>query len=142
MARGYWLPENYENLPACDGFYVDADAVYANGNVEDVWETVVDSCIEKLIFKDPTLIRCGSWRENPKGPQRFVLARNDKVDIILEDVERHLAVYALIPEDCEFPGYAKRSFPKYLRILKESLTELYPGHIRHRTNSWNVQKVG
>ncbi len=37
MGRGYWLPPAYENLAACDGFYIEAEAVYT-GDPYDDWE--------------------------------------------------------------------------------------------------------
>ena len=70
------------------------------------------------------------------------MLNNRHVEIIVEDADSYVAVYVIVPEDCAAPGFAKRSFPRYLAMLKETLTELYPGAISKRINSQHIKKVG
>ena len=42
MGRGYWLPPSAENLVACDGFYIDAAAIYTTDPYED-WEKFLNT---------------------------------------------------------------------------------------------------
>ena len=46
MGRGYWLPPAYENLAACDGFYIEAEAVY------DDWEKFINTLSVKLSYRE------------------------------------------------------------------------------------------
>ena len=48
MGRGYWLPPAYENLAACDGFYIEAEAVYT-GDPYDDWENYLSRSAFKLL---------------------------------------------------------------------------------------------
>ena len=56
MGRGYWLPPAYENLAACDGFYIEAEAVYT-GDPYDDWEKFINTLSVKLSYREKTL-RC------------------------------------------------------------------------------------
>ena len=76
------------------------------------------------------------------GQDYFVLLYNRHIEIIVEDADGYVAIYAIIPDTCEAPGFAKRSFPRYLAMLKETLTELYPGAVSKRINSQHIKKVG
>lgn len=141
MGRGYWIPENHDRLAACDGFYIDSRAAYAKGITEG-WERFLDRLSKRLCFRERTFRRVCGWKAGGFGQSYFVLVENRHVEIIAEDVDGYIAVYVLIPEECPKQGMAKRSFPKYLAMLQESLTELYPGSIYKRLNSQHIKAVG
>lgn len=141
MGRGYWLPPKAEDLAAYDGFYIDSDAIYS-GDTEKDWNRFLELLCKKLSFHEKTLRKQCAWKPCSAGQSRFVVLQNQHVDIIVEDVDDYVAVYAVIPEDCEFPGYAKRSFKRYISILQTVLTDLYPGKIRKRINSQHTKLVG
>lgn len=141
MGRGYWLPPSYENLAACDGFYIDAGAVYTDNPYDD-WEKFINTLSFKLSYREKTLKKICAWKPCGAGQSRFVVLQNRHVDIIADDADGYVAVYVIIPEDCEHPGFAKRSFPQYLSLLQTVLTEMYPGSIRKRLNSQHTKAVG
>lgn len=141
MGRGYWLPPNHDELVASDGFYIEADRVYGD-DISTGWDNFLKMLCRKLKFKDNTFQEVCEWESCGMGQSRFVLLKNRHVDIIAEDADGYVAVYAIISEDNVAPGFAKRSFPRYLAMLKEMLTELYPGAVFKRRNSQHLQKVG
>lgn len=141
MGRGYWLPPNHADLVESDGFYIEADSVYGN-DIDTGWENFLTQVCNKLKIKEVTFKKVCEWKSCGMGQSRFVLVRNRHVDIIAEDSDGYVAVYAIIPEDNAAPGFAKRSFPRYLAMLKEILTELYPGAVFKRQNYRDLQKVG
>ena len=141
MGRGYWLPPADENLAACDGFYIEAEAVYT-GDPYDDWEKFINTLSVKLSYREKTLEKICAWKPCGAGQSRYVVLRNRHVDIIADDADGYVAVYAVIPEDCEYPGFAKRSFPQYVSLLQKVLTDMYPGSIRKRINSQHIQAVG
>lgn len=141
MGRGYWLPPRHDKLIASDGFYVDSSAVY-DTDISAGWDKLLDNVSKSLMFKDKTFNKFCNWKSCGLGQNYFVLLYNRHVEIIVEDADGYIAVYAIIPEDCEAPGFAKRSFHRYLNMLKETLTELYPGAVSQRINSQHIKKVG
>lgn len=141
MGRGYWLPPNHEALVASDGFYVECDSVYG-ADIDAGWESFLEVLCRKLKIKENTFQQVCEWKTSGMGQSRFVLVRNRHVDIIAEDSDGYVAVYAIIPENNAAPGFAKRSFPRYLAMLKEILTELYPGAVFKRHNYRDLQKIG
>ena len=140
MGRGYWLPPNHEELVASDGFYVESDCVYG-ADLAAGWEAFLQTVCKKMKFKDNTFQKVCEWKSCGMGQSRFVLLQNRHVEIIAEDADGYVAVYAIIPEDNPAPGFAKRSFPRYLAMLKDVLTELYPGAVFKRRNSQHLQQV-
>lgn len=141
MGRGYWLPPSCETLIAYDGFYIDSNAVYTD-SLELGWNDFINTLCKKMSFYDKTLEKQCSWKSCGVGQSRFVILKNRHIDIIAEDVDDYIAVYAVIAEDCICPGFAKRSFPKYISILQTVLTNMYPGNIRKRINSQRTKAVG
>ena len=140
MGRGYWLPPQHDKLTASDGFYIDSSAVYEN-DISAGWDKLLDSVSKKLIFKEKTFNKLCDWKSCGLGQNYFGLLHNRHVEIIAEDADGYVAVYVIIPDSCEAPGFAKRSFPRYLAMLKETLTELYPGAVYNRINSQHIKKV-
>ena len=141
MGRGYWLPPQHDKLTASDGFYIDSSAVYEN-DISAGWNKLLNNVTKKLIFKEKTFNKFCNWKSCGLGQNYFVLLYNRHVEIIVEDADGYVAVYAIIPDTCEAPGFAKRSFPRYLTMLKETLTELYPGAVSKMINSQHINKVG
>lgn len=141
MGRGYWLPPAHENLPAYDGFYIDSNAVYKE-NLDQDWENLLNKLCIKMAYHEKTLRRICDWRTCSAGQSRFVILQNRHVDIIAEDDDGYIAVYVIIPEDCECPGFAKRSFPQYVSLLKAVLIDMYPGSILKRINSQHTKAIG
>lgn len=141
MGRGYWLPPAHENLPAYDGFYIASSAVYKQNPDQD-WEDLLNKLCTKMAYHEKTLQRICDWKACGAGQSRFVVLQNHHVDIIAEDNDDYIAVYAIIPEDCERPGFSKRSFPQYVSLLKAVLTDMYPGNVRKRINSQHTKPVG
>ena len=141
MGRGYWLPPGHDKLVASDGFYIDSSAVYEN-DISAGWNKLLDTVSKRLIFKEKTFNKFCNWKSCGLGQNYFVLLYNRHVEIIVEDADGYVAIYAIIPEDSKAPGFAKRSFPRYLAMLKETLTELYPGAVSKRINSQHIKKVG
>lgn len=140
MGRGYWLPPAHENLFAYDGFYIDSNAVYKE-NPDQGWENLLYKLCVKMAYREKTLRKVCDWRTCGAGQSRFVVLQNRHVDIIAED-DGYIAVYVIIPEDCECPGFAKRSFPQYVSLLKAVLIDMYPGSVRKRVNSQHIITVG
>lgn len=141
MGRGYWLPPSHKNLVAYDGFYIDSNAVYKENPDKD-WENLLNLLCVKMAYREKTLRKFCDWRSCGAGQSRFVVLQNRHVDIIAEDDDGYIAVYVIIPEDSECPGFAKRSFPQYISLLKSVLIDMYPGSIRKRINSQHVESVG
>lgn len=141
MGRGYWLPPNNDELTASDGFFIDGSAVYTDNSTAD-WENFLENLCKKLIFQEKTFQKFCNWKSCGMGQNYFVLAYNRHVEIIAEDTDGYIAVYAIIPEDCEAPGFAKRSFQRYITLLFKILTEMYPGAVSKRTNSRKLTLVG
>lgn len=147
MSRGYWLPDNHENLLCCAGFYIPANVINKTGDAAVDWEIFERSVCSALLEKDKTLNKYCSFRTRVTKP-RYVLARNSDVDIVAEQfegpriqnqaVEEYVAVYAIIPEDCGCPEKAECSFDHYLSILQDVLCAEYPGHVFERVNSRKI----
>ena len=66
MGRGYWLPPSAENLVACDGFYIDAAAIYTTDPYED-WEKFLNTLCVKLSYREKTLQRICAWKACSAG---------------------------------------------------------------------------
>lgn len=141
MGRGYWLPPSHENLAAYDGFYIDSNAVYKENPDQD-WEIMLHKLCVKMAYREKTLRKVCDWRNCGAGQSRFVVLQNRHVDIIAEDDDGYIAVYVIIPEDCECPGFEKRSFSQYVSLLKAVLIDMYPGSVLKRLNSQHVKAVG
>lgn len=141
MGRGYWLPPRHEQLTASDGYYIDSSAVYGD-DISAGWDKLLESVSKRLMFKEKSFNKYCNWKSCGLGQDYFVLLCNRHIEIIVEDADGYVAVYAIIPETCEAPGFAKRSFSRYLGMLKETLIELYPGAVSKRINSQHIKKVG
>lgn len=140
MGRAYWLPPNAAGLEACDGFYIQGDGVYKADFCND-WEKFLQSLCKSIRLKDRSFFRVCAWENRGRCESRFVVLRNDYIDIISEDVNGDIAVFAIIPESCRFKKTALKFFPKYISILKQSLTELYPQKIYKRKNARVTETV-
>ena len=143
MGRGYWLPPNAKELAACDGYYIDLEAAYDQAkSPSENWEHFLSICSQKLMEKDKSFQVVGDWKSSGNQRKRFVLLSSPRYDVVVEEVGCYLAVFLLIPEDCKQPGSAKRSFSTELKRLRHVLTNVYPGHVRHRIHSRETELVG
>ena len=140
--RGYWLPPGYGKLIAYDGYYIEAEAVYTTPDIYTDWERFLTSLYTGLHAKVPFLQQVCDWEPSPSGADRFVLAKDVWVSIILEDVDSYVAVYAIVPEGCKTPGKAKRHLSVIVRRLQSLLTASYPGHVWQRRNSQRLKYIG
>lgn len=140
MGRGYWLPPSCETLTDYDGFYIESSAVYKDSFEQD-WDEFLNKLCIKLSYQDKTLKKKYLWKSCAAGQSRFVVLANRHVDFITEEFDNFIAVYVVIPEDCECLGFAKRSFPQYVKLLKEVLTDMYPGSVYMRINSQKIKSV-
>lgn len=139
--RGYWIPEG---SLAYEGFYVKTAAVYTTGNSTHDWETFLTGVGRGLLLKDKTLEIYCEYRL-----RRFVLARNSMVEIVVEQCDGlrddpatgYLAVFVIIPEDCEAPYRAEHFFNHDVEILKSTLFALYPHNVFERVNSQNIKET-
>ena len=141
MGRGYWLPPNAESLLCCDGFYIDSEAVYKKG-CEQGWDEFINHIARKLQLADNSFEKVCEWQSCDLGESRFVIAENQHIQLVADDACGYVAVYAIIPENCSKPAFAKRSFPKYLQMLNGIVTEKYKGNVYHRCNSSHIEQVG
>lgn len=146
--RGYWLPDGCKELQAYDGFYIPARVVYKTADIDAGWAAFEKTVIIELTEKDKTLRRFCDMRSCIKK-MRYVLVRNSEVDIIAEQCdgpkghsdEEYIAVFAIIPEDCDSPLKALRFFNHYVSILRDVLCKLYPGDVYERVNSQKIKPI-
>ena len=142
MGRGYWLPPGHEKLKYFDGFYVDCAAVYTDSDIETGWQLFLDNVCNKLAHKNPNYKRICEWVPCNLGQSRFVLMENDYIEIIAEEADGYIAVYAIVPETKKNITSTNRHFQTAVKELKDILLELYPGNISRRLNSQHIEIVG
>lgn len=141
MGRGYWYPPNGENLAACDGFFIDAQAVYQK-EIENDWNAFLSTVCEGMRRKDPNLQTVKNWETVDAGTARYVLLTDGSVEVIAEDTDGYVAVFVIIPETTRNKEKAKRMFGKYYSDLKKLLCDSYPGFVKKRLNSQYLEDVG
>ena len=142
MGRGFWLPPGADNLPLYDGFYIDSKAVYTGDDMTADWQDFLDKVCGLLQKRNNSLQKRCEWFPCDLGQSRFVLMENECVQIIAEDADGYIAVYAIVPETCACNSRAKQAFPFVLQNLKDTLIELYPGAVSRRLNSQHTERVG
>ncbi len=142
MGRGYWLPPGAETLPLYDGFYVDCKAVYTGDDLTTDWQAFLDKVCGAMQEECGTMQRLCDWVPCDLGQSRFVLLQNEMVQIIAEDADGYIAIYAIVPETCVSKAMAKHLFDGILQKLRCVLTGLYPGFVAKRLNSQHIEKVG
>lgn len=140
MGRGYWLPPGADKLAACDGFYIQGDAIYKSDFSKD-WDTFLQNLCNGLCFKDRSFLKICAWETCGFAENRFVVLKNKYIDIVADDSDGDIAVYALIPENCRMKKTALKVFPEYLSVLKTVLTELYPNKVYRRKNARVTEPV-
>lgn len=141
MGLKYYLPENYENLEACEGFYIDNKAFFNTNEITEAkWNKVVEEFIIKIKRFVPGLIPVNDW-DNNMGIRRFVLLKNSSVQIVMGDDERYTAIFLIIPESCENVRQAKRELDGTFKILRNYLVRKYPNAVYKRKNTWNLEPV-
>ena len=138
MGNEYWLPPKHDQLPAYDGYAVNSQAVYPTDK-EKGWEHLLNGIYTRMHYRDNSFTKICCWEMSDSGESRFVVCKNRHTEIIAEDVSRYVAVFAIIPEACPHPGYAKRSFPRYAQWLKAVLSDMYPDSVRHMATSRHTE---
>lgn len=141
MARGYWLPENSENLLACNGFFVDEKAV-AESDADKRWSVFLEQVSNELRSRQRTLQAKNKWQTSSNGATRFVVLSNNHIDVVAGESRGYYAIYILIPEDCKMPYTAKDAFWRYMLDLKQTLISLYPGCVKQRKNYRQLIDIG
>ena len=141
MERGYWLPPRAKYLAAYAGFYIDSETVY-QANMDSGWNRLLDGLCQKMTGYEASFQKRCAWTPRQSGRRRFVILKNEEVEIIAEDDDGYVAVFVIIPEDCRNPEEIKQIFPRYVTLLRTALAEMYPGHILKRINSQHVKEVG
>ena len=133
MERGYWLPPRAKHLAAYAGFYIDSETVY-QANMDSGWNQLLDGLCQKLTNYESSFQKRCAWTNKQAGRNRFVILKNEEVEIIAEDDDEYVAVFVIIPEDCRNP--------EDVTLLRTALAEMYPGHILKRINSQHAKAVG
>ena len=141
MERGYWLPPRAKHLAAYAGFYIDSETVY-QANMDSGWNQLLDGLCQKLTNYESSFQKRCAWTNKQAGRNRFVILKNEEVEIIAEDDDEYVAVFVIIPEDCRNPEEIKQIFPRCVTLLRTALAEMYPGHILKRLNSQHAKAVG
>lgn len=141
MERGYWQPPNADFLPACKGFFVTGKAVYTGPNIETDWERFLELLSSNLPRYIPSLKKVGKWQHKGVGQSRFVLLSDEYADIVVEDIDEYIAVFALIPEDCHHVKAATDRFFQYVSALRRLLTYAYPSCVFQRINSQIIRPI-
>ena len=141
MERGFWLPPRAKHLAAYAGFYIDSETVYQE-NMDSGWNRLLDGLCRKITGYDASFQKRCVWTNLKTGRNRFVILKNEEVEIVAEDDDEYVAVFVIIPEDCRNTEETKQIFPRYVTLLRTALAELYPGHILKRINSQHVKEVG
>ena len=141
MERGFWLPPRAKHLAAYAGFYIDSETVYQE-NMDSGWNRLLDGLCRKITGYDASFQKRCVWTNLKIGRNRFVILKNEEVEIVAEDDDEYVAVFVIIPEDCRNTEETKQIFPRYVTLLRTALAELYPGHILKRINSQHVKEVG
>lgn len=139
MDRGYWLPPGYRKMAAYGGYYIQADAVYTSADIDADWDAFLKKCCAALLYSIPSMQKVCKWVTD--GTSRFVLTADALVEIIAEDNEDYVAVYAIVPVSCAKPKAAKRHFSAVEKKLKHALCSVYPGQIWQRLNSQHIRRV-
>ena len=103
---------------------------------------LLDGLCQKLTNYESSFQKRCAWTNKQAGRNRFVILKNEEVEIIAEDDDEYVAVFVIIPEDCRNPEEIKQIFPRYVTLLRTALAEMYPGHILKRINSQHAKAVG
>lgn len=139
MERGFWLPPGYREMVAYGGYYIQADAIYTTADIDADWDAFLQKCCAALLRAIPSMGIACKWVTD--GPSRFVLVADPLVEIVAEDNEGYVAVYAIVPASCAKPKAAKRHFSAVEKKLKQALCSLYPGQVWQRLNSQHIRRV-
>ena len=141
MGRGYWVPPNSKKLPACDGYYVNVNAI-AETDIEKRWNTFLEQVSKGLQSKEKSLKIKKDWSVLDEGRGRFIVLFDSFVEVIAEEINDYFAIFVLIPEQCSEKAIAKRDFYRYLSNLRNTLTKLYPSFVYKRKNYRQLINIG
>jgi hypothetical protein len=141
MGNKYWTPENAQNLKGCEGFYIE-NKVFFGMQIpgECQWDESLSELVLKLKRFIPSMRVIDDW-ENCCGIHRYVLLRNELVEIVFGEDEHYAPIFLIIPESCTDTEKAKREFKNALEPLKHYLLRKYPNQVYRRKNTWNLELV-
>lgn len=141
MGLMYFMPENYQSLEACEGFYIGNKAFFGTEVPNEVnLDESISDFIKKLKRFIPNMSAVND-RDNNMGISRLVLLKNPLMQIVMGDDERYTAIFLIIPESCEDIRQAKREFDGTLKILRNYLIRKYPNAVYKRKNTLNLEPV-
>jgi len=142
MGNKYWLPDNHDNLTACDGFYIKNEVFFFGMKAPDEqqWDKSIKELTTKLKRFIPSMDVVNDWK-NSMGISRYVLVSNDSLEIILGEDDDYAPIFLIIPENCGNTVKAKREFKSVLDALRNYLVRKYPNQIYRRKNTWNLELV-
>lgn len=72
------------------------------------WNQLLDGLCQKLTNYESSFQKRCAWTNKQAGRNRFVILKNEEVEIIAEDDDEYVAVFVIIPEDCRNPEEIKR----------------------------------
>jgi len=139
MGHKYYMPENHENLSVCEGFYIGNKVFFGAGEPsEEQWNSSMAELVMKVKRFLPEFRIINEW-ESGMGIRRYVLMRNDLMEIIMGEDEEYASIFLIIPETCQSEAKAKCEFEKTFKILKSFLMHKYPEQVYRRKNTWNLE---
>jgi hypothetical protein len=143
MGHKYWLPEDYKNLTAFDGFYIENKVFFdTNEPNQEQWDNSITDFIKKIKRFLPSMRIVNEW-ETSMGTRRYVLMRlrNETLSLIMGEDEHYAAIFLILPECSEDYMRFKREFEKTLGELRKYLLYKYPNAVYKRKNTWNLELV-
>lgn len=141
MGLRYYLPENYENLQACEGFYIDNKAFFGTDEPDtEQWDSVLAHFTEKIHRFVPTLKQFIKW-ESCMGISRLILLKGHNVQVVLGDDERYVSIFVIIPENCLLSESAEHEFQNAHFAISNYLARKYPEKVFKRKNTWNLEPL-
>jgi len=149
MGKGNYLLPMHNLLAGYGGYYIDLEALYG----EEYWESEADDDYFRERWDDfkVTLVDVMSkkfqslvWVDKHKWDgysHRYVLMENNLVELIICEEDTYMAVYFIIPLECEREILAKIHLQRYINHLKMILLVSYPNYIRERCGPWTSSRV-
>ena len=141
MGHRYWMPENHENLAACEGFYIE-NKIFFGMDIPNTkqWDKSIAELVTKLKRFIPGMDTVNDWKSN-SGIHRYILLCNDSAEIILGEDEHYASIFLIILESRDDDTKAKREFKSILESLRNYLMHKYPNEVYRRKNTWNLELV-
>jgi hypothetical protein len=143
MGHKFWLPEDYKNLTAFDGFYIANKVFFGSSEpTQEQWDNSIADFIKKVKRFLPSMRIINEW-ETGMGVRRYTLMRlrNETLSLIMGEDEHYAAIFLILPECCEDYIRFKKEFDKILNELRKFLLYKYPNEVYKRKNTWNLELI-